>query len=180
MTPLLYAVLGLGLALGLFVAVGSLLPRTHRAASRIRLRHPPEMIWAVVRNLESVPGWWAEIRKSERLSDQVGQERYRQTLGNSVDMTLVVAESVPGRLLRTTIDAPPGAAFGGSWIYELKPAPEGTELRVTEEGWIGNPLFRVMARVMGYHRTLDSYLTALARRFGEPAIPEHVSSTTPG
>jgi uncharacterized protein YndB with AHSA1/START domain len=175
MTALLYAVLGLGLALGLLMAVGSLLPRTHRATSRIRLRLPPEMIWAAVRNLESVPGWWAEIRKSERLPDQVGQERYRQTLGNSFGMTLVVAESVPARLLRTTIDAPPGAAFGGSWIYELKPAQEGTELRVTEEGWIGNPLFRVLARVMGYHRTLDSYLAALSRRLGETAIPEHVS-----
>jgi uncharacterized protein YndB with AHSA1/START domain len=180
MTLLLCALAGLGLAVTVLVVAGSLLPRTHRATSRILLRHPPEMVWAVVRNLEGVPAWWVEVRKAERLPDQAGQERYRQTLGNNFSLSLVVTESVPRERLRTTIDAQPGAAFGGSWIYELKPAQDGAELRVTEEGWIGNPLFRVITRLMGYHRTLDSYLTALSRRFGESAIPEHLPSRPPG
>ena len=180
MTTLLYALLALALALGLLVTVGWRLPRTHTATSRIRLPHPPETVWAVVRNLEGVPAWWTAVRGSERLSDPVGQERYRQTLGHNFTMTLMVTESMPRERLRTTIDTAPGAAFGGSWIYELKPAPEGTELRLTEEGWISNPLFRVITRVMGYHRTLDGYLAALSRHFGESARPEHVASRSPG
>jgi uncharacterized protein YndB with AHSA1/START domain len=172
MSTLLHAAFGLALVLGLLLTAGWLLPQSHAAASRIRLLHPPEMVWAVVRNLEGVAAWWPEVRKSERLPDQAGQERYRQTLGNNLTMTLVVTESLPPARLRTTVDAPPGAAYGGSWVYELRPAREGTDLRLTEEGWIGNPLFRVVVRIMGHHRTLNSYLAALSRRLGESARPE--------
>jgi uncharacterized protein YndB with AHSA1/START domain len=175
MTAFLYSLLGVALAVGALRLIGSRLPRGHRAASRIRLEHPPEIVWAVVRNLEEVPQWWAEVHASERLSDQVGQERYRQTLGNNFSMTIMVAQSVPSRLLRTVIDAPPGASFGGAWIHELTPVGGGVEIRITEEGWIANPFFRLAARVMGYHRTLDSYLASLARRLGETALPEHMS-----
>jgi hypothetical protein len=89
-------------------------------------------------------------------------------------MILIVTEERGPNLLRTTIDAPPGAPFGGTWVYELTPSGGGTVLQITEEGWIDNALFRVVSRVMGYHRTLDRYLMALARRFGETAKPEHV------
>lgn len=174
MTLLLYALIGLGLAGGLLAFIGSRLPLSHRATSRIRLAHPPEMVWAVIRNFEDVPGWWREVRASERLADHLGQERYRQTLGHNFGMTIVVAEAVPRRLIRTIIETEPGAAFGGAWIYELSPHGEGTEVRITEEGWIRPPLFRAVARVTGYHRTLDGYLAALARRFHEAARPEHV------
>jgi hypothetical protein len=40
---------------------------------------------------------------------------------------------------------------------------------------VSNPVFRVVSRVMGHHRTLDSYLVALARRFGTTAGAEHVT-----
>ena len=166
--------LGLGLTGVLLTLVGLSMPRNHRASSRLRLTHPPELVWGIIRNLEAVPGWWPEVKRVERLADQVGQERVRQILGNNFAMTLVVAESVSAIRLRTVIDAPPGAAFGGAWIYELTPAGNGTEIRVTEEGWIANPFFRLAARAAGRHRTLDSYLRALSLRLGEMAQPEHV------
>jgi len=176
MMVLLYVLLGLGLAVAALMVIGSRIPRGHRATSRIRLEHPPEMVWAVIRNFEDLPRWWPEVRTTERLADQLGQERYRQTLGNNFEMTLVVAESVPRERLRTVIETGPGAAFGGAWMYELAPLGAGTEVQLTEEGWIRPPLFRLMARLVGYHRTLDGYLAALARRFHESARPEHVSS----
>lgn len=153
--------------------IGSRLSRSHRAASRIRLAQPPEAVWPVVRSLEAVAGWWPEVKRSERLDDQAGLKRYRHTLDN-FDMVLIVAEDQPPSLLRTTIDSPPGAPFGGAWIYELTPSGNGTVIQVTEEGWIDNPFFRVIAGTMGFHRTMDSYLKALGRHLGETVTPEHL------
>jgi uncharacterized protein YndB with AHSA1/START domain len=170
---------GLALATGILALFGWWTPRNHHATSRLRLVHAPEQVWAVVRDLEGVPRWWPEMRNAEHLPDRVGQDRYRQTLRNNFTMTVCVAESEPGVRLRTVIDAPPGAPFGGAWIYELLTVGTGTELRVTEEGWIGPVIFRAIARLMGYHRTLDGYLSALARRLGEAARPEHISPSSP-
>ncbi len=154
--------------------IGGWLPRSHRASSRILLNQPRPLVWAIVRNQTDIANWWPEVRQVERLSDQVGQERWRQTLGNGVAMSLVIAEAEPPQRLRTVIDAEPGAPFGGGWLYELSVAGAGTELRVTEEGWIAHPILRGVARLMGHHRTLDSYLVALAHRLGETARPSHV------
>ena len=48
-------------------------------------------------------------------------------------------------------------------------------MTVTEQGWVANPLFRFLSRVVfGHYGTLDSYLTALGKRFGEDVMPVHL------
>jgi hypothetical protein len=84
-----------------------------------------------------------------------------------------VDDTPPHRFI-TNIVAEKGSAFGGRWVYSLSPMPSGTTLRVTEEGWIGPPPFRVMATMGGLHRTIDGMLGALAKRFGEDMKPTHV------
>ena len=44
-----------------------------------------------------------------------------------------------------------------------------TAMRIGDGGGAG-----AMAALMGRHRTLDSYLTALAARFGTTYLPEHL------
>jgi uncharacterized protein YndB with AHSA1/START domain len=173
MKILLLVVASLAVLVALSGLIGSRLARNHRAVSRIRLSLPPEAVWPTVRDLEAVGGWWPEVKRSERLTDQAGLQRYQHTLDDFA-MILLVTEDQPPHLLRTTIDSPPGAPFGGAWIYELTPSGSGTVLTVTEEGWIDNPFFRVAARAMGYHRTLDGYLAALAKHLGATAPPEHL------
>ena len=85
----------------------------------------------------------------------------------------IAEESAPTRL-RTVIEDT-GAPFGGEWIYRITPEGAGSVLEVTEEGWVSNPVFRVVSRLVGYHRTMDSYLAALARRLGATSRPEHVT-----
>jgi uncharacterized protein YndB with AHSA1/START domain len=185
MTALLIIVAALAAVfLGLRL-IGSQMTRNHSAKSRILLAHPPAMVWATLRNQQEIPTWWPEVQRVERLPDRVGRERWvshempvgeatLKTLGNGITMTLIVAESTPPNRMRTVVDAEPGAAFGGSWIYELNPSGEGTEVRISEESWLANPILRVFASLMGYHRTIDGYLRALARRFGETAEPTHL------
>ena len=59
-------------------------------------------------------------------------------------------------------------------MYRVEAAPVGHTVCITEEGWISNPVFRAVASLMGFHGTLDSYLTALAGRFGVSYRPEHL------
>lgn len=58
--------------------------------------------------------------------------------------------------------------------------PGGTEVSVTEDGWIANKFFRVVSKVMGYYGTLDGYLKALGAKFGDQVRPEHLEGMRDG
>ena len=169
----LIVVLVLVILVGGGVVTGYALPRTHRAASRITLRQPPFEVWAVVRDLGALQGTWKELKSARKLPDTGGREIWEQNAGG-YPMRLIVEESVSPSRLVTRIDAAPDAAFGGTWTYELVPQGSGTQLTVTEDGYVSNPVFRVMMKLMGVHRTADGYLRALGVKLGESVQPEHV------
>jgi uncharacterized protein YndB with AHSA1/START domain len=172
-----WVLIGLG-ALAVLAAVvmvaGSLISRTHRVSSRATLAQPPHAVWAAVRDLGALPTFWKDLTRSERLPDREGREAWTHTMKSGFAMALVVVEEDPPRRLVTEIAAPPGSPFGGKWIYQLAATPGGTEVTVTEDGWIANPIFRVVSRITGYHGSLDSYLRALGGRFGETVRPLHL------
>ena len=168
---ILMIVLGAVLGLVALVAlVGLFLPREHRVLRSIVLHQPPESVWVVVRDFGALPGWWSEVKSVERLPDEGGKERWRQNVGG-FDMPLEIAEEQAPRRLVTRILAAEDAAFGGRWIYEIEPMAEGSRLTVTEDGWIGNVLFRTMAQVTGLDTTIKQYLTALGKKLGEDVTP---------
>lgn len=152
---------------------GALVSRDHRATSTVTLQQPPDTVWTVVRDLGGIPAWWPEITRSERLPDRDGREAWQQKM-SGFDVPLVILDSDPPRRLVTKIDAGEGAAFGGTWTYELAPADSGTRISITEAGWVSNPIFRFMSRfIFGYYGSLDGYLKALGKRFGEEVVPTH-------
>ena len=155
--------------------IGSMVSRDHCATSTISLHQPPDSVWKVVRDIGGLPSWFPAMQRSERLPDRDGREVWRQKM-SSFDVPIIVKESTPPRRLVTEIDAATGAAFGGTWTYELTPeaAEGGTRISVTEAGWIANPIFRFLSRfVFGYYGSLDGYLKALGARFGETVRPSH-------
>jgi len=154
-------------------AIGALLPRSHRAASGLTLQQPPAAVWAVVRDLGALQGTWTELKSARRLADSGGKELWEQNAGGW-PMRMIVEESTPPARLVTRIDAPADATFGGSWTYVLEPAGSGTRLTITEDGYVSNPLFRLMMKLMGEHRTMDGYLRALGSKLGERVEPAHV------
>ncbi len=166
-------VVGLILIVGLVFAVGLVLPREHRATSRIALRQSPEEVWGVVRDLGALVGTWPDLKSARRLPDQGGKEVWEQNAGG-FPLKLIIEESVPPEHLVARIDAAPDATFGGIWTYELRAAADGSTVTVTEAGYVNNPLFRTMMKLMRVHRTADGYLAALGRKFGEIVTPEHV------
>lgn len=162
-------VIGLGL---LLMLIGFLLPRNHVATSRVDLKQPIDSVWAVVRALGNTPGFWPEIKSASRLPDVEGKENWNQTMKNGFALPLIIDEDQPPNLLVTRIAAP-NAPFGGVWRYQLESVDGRTRVTITEDGWVSNPMFRVISRLMGHHATLDSFLKALAKKFGETATPVH-------
>ena len=85
------------------------------------------------------------------------------------EMPLETVEAVaPQRLVRKI---GPGLPFGGTWTYELTPEGGGTQLKITEDGEVYNPIFRVVGKFMDQTATITGFMTGLAKKFGEaPAI----------
>jgi uncharacterized protein YndB with AHSA1/START domain len=152
--------------------IGVMLPRDHRATSHIMLQTSPAEVWPAVRNLDALLGSWKDLESAGRVADQNGKEVWQQKAGG-FEMKLIIEEATPPSYLVTRIDAPPDAAFGGTWTYQLTPEGTGTRVTITEAGYVSNPIFRVMMKAMGTHRSLDGFLTGLGAKFGQSVAPEH-------
>jgi hypothetical protein len=157
---------------GVAAAVGTMLPKGHRASAVASIAAPPEAVWALVHDFSAWPSWNPAIRTMERLPDRDGQAVWAFSESSGRITTRVVESAPPGggrpgRLV-TRIDDP-DLPFGGSWTWEIAAAGAGTEVRITEDGEVYNPIFRFMARfVFGHDGTLKAYLAALSRRFPAP------------
>jgi uncharacterized protein YndB with AHSA1/START domain len=157
------------------IGVGSRLPKTHIAASRIRLPAPPEDIWAVLTDFGGHAEWRPGLKKVELGPDIDGLPSWYEVCASNLKVHFRVVESKPPRRLVTRLvgDKLP---LTGSWVYELTATPEGTELVVTEQDRIFSPFFRFLTRfVVNHHAVMDVFLIALARAFGESVRPEHLN-----
>lgn len=148
---------------GLAVLIGSRLSKTHHASVDKMFPVPADVIWATITNVEAFPTWRAGVTRVERLPDRNGYPVWIEH-GRSGHLTLGVERMEAPRLLVGRI-ADPNLPFGGTWTYELAPAPGGCRLTITEDGEIYNPLFRFMARfIFGYESTIRGYMTSLETR----------------
>lgn len=121
--------------------VGAMLPRTHRASRTLRLKRPPAEVWPMV------------IQATQASSTPVD-----------------ILESVaPNRLVTRVTEAEKN--FGGTWTIVIAPVPSGSEVTIVEDGWVANPIFRVVSRlVIGHHATMDGILKKVAASLNEEAV----------
>lgn len=114
---------------------------------------------------QTQPSWRKDVKKVELISDGPDGPVWREEGSNTLSLR-TTEWNPPLRLVRTIADKDLG--FGGRWIYELAPQDGGTRVTVTEEGEVYNPIFRFISRLfLNQAATIESYLTALAQRFGE-------------
>ncbi len=158
---------------GATFAYGSSLPREHLVTSRIELAQPVDQVWAVVRNPAALRGTWGDLTSAERVTNASGRETWAQTV-DGVDILLQVTEAQPPRRMVTTVVAGADAPFGGTWTYVLAPVQGGTQVTITEDGWIESPLYRAMGRMFGLHGSIEGYLKALGTHFSEVVRPERL------
>jgi hypothetical protein len=153
------------------VVIGFLLPKHHVASRAITLKRKPEDVFQLVSDFKAAPSWRSDVREVDLLPPAEGHFRYREK-GTNGAITMEIVESNPSSRMVTRI-ADKDLPFGGIWIFDISPTPEGCRLNITERGEIYNPVFRFVSRfVLGYHRTLDTYLNNVSRRFEETSLPQ--------
>ena len=158
------------LIVAVMALIGSQLPRTHTASRSITLRQPRPTVYAVIRDFKSAPAWRRGVKSSEVIATP-GQ-KLRFTEHGSDDVTYELTEDVPNQRIVTRI-LNTDLGYSGQWTYELTDENGGTRVKITEDGDVSNVVFRFMSRyVFGHTSTMDSYLTALAKKFGETATPQ--------
>lgn len=157
---------GLLLLAGIVALIGSRLPKTHVASRSILLRQSPQNVYAVVRDFASAPKWRSDVKQVEVEESQGGPVYFRE-VGKNGTVNYELVEDVPGQRMVTRIrDIDLG--YSGQWTYLFAAENGGTRVTIREDGEVSNVLFRFMSRyIFGHTATIDSYLTSLAKHFGE-------------
>ncbi len=156
----------LGALIALILVVGAMLPRRHQAIREITLHRPAREVYATARDFGSGASWRPDLQRVEMLD----AARFREHSKNGT-VTYEILEDIPdAKVVTRIVDRDLG--YSGSWTYEFLPAENGTRVRITEDGEVSNIFFRFMSRfVFGHTSTIDGYLTALGRKFGETVTP---------
>ncbi len=151
---------------------GRSLPREHRVSSTITLVARPDTVYRVIRNVRGAALWWTDVQSVRPLAGKP-RESWEEDMGASGKVQLEITSENPGSQLITTVLNDDQQDWGGKWIYTVSSSASGTEVRITEEGWVEKPFFRVVSKLIGHHKTVDSYLSSLAAYFGEVSVPRH-------
>lgn len=164
-------VAGLLLLAGIIAVIGSTLPKAHVASRSILLHRTPQEVYTVVRDFDSAPKWRSDVKRIE-VDAQPGKPVYFREDGKNGTINYELVEDVPPQRMVTRIrDTDLG--FSGQWTYSFAPENGGTRVTIREDGEVSNVIFRFMSRyVFGQTATIDSYLTSLAKHFGENDTPK--------
>ncbi len=156
----LFGPLGGSLALGL---VGLAISPVHREETTQIYQTSPETIWGVLTDLDGMPAWRQDLVALERLPGPDGTVRWRETVSGRDPVTYQRTESDPPARLVVQVTAPgPGPR---RWEYRIRSVDLGTELAVTEERSIGNPVLRPFVMLFGSDRDrIETFARELADR----------------
>jgi len=167
----------LAVLVGIVYVIGLILPQNHTAVVSAKFDRPADVVWAAVIDIGAWHNWNKSLQRIEHLGDTNGHATWRLT-DSGMSMTYEIVEATPpaggaaGRMVTRIL---PGLAFGGTWTYEVAPAPggAGTVVTITEAGEIYNPFFRFMARFFfGYTGTAAAWLRAFGGQWGAGVAPE--------
>jgi hypothetical protein len=164
-------VAGVVVLAGIVALIGSRLPKSHVASRSILLRRLPQDVYAVARAFDSAPKWRSDVKHVEVDVRAGGPVHFREEAKHGT-VNYELAEDVPGnRMVTRILDTDLG--YSGQWTYTFEPESGGTRVTIREDGEVSNVIFRFMSHyVFGQTSTIDSYLTSLAKHFGEEATPQ--------
>lgn len=161
---MLLAVAGLAMLVFVVALIGWMLPRNHRASRTVLIHASPDAVFGIVTDVARASAWRSGVTAVDILpNDAQGRRRFRERDTRGAVTYRVEISERPSRFV-TRIDEK--LPYGGSWSYELRPAPDGTtELTITEDGEVYGPVFRVMQKVFfSPYASMDRYLVDLNRR----------------
>lgn len=160
----LYTLVGLVGIVGLVAVIGLVLPKAHHASRTVTYAAPPATVFGVIADVEQYPAWRSDTSRVEVLADD-GQGRRFKEYGRHGALTYrIEVLEPPARMIARIADR--SLPFGGAWTYELRETDSGgTELTITEDGEVYNPIFRFISHFfMSQTATIEAYQAALAVR----------------
>src|ERR1700682_5382694 len=113
---ILIAIAGLAALVALAAIIGATLPRNHVASRSLTLRRSPQEIWPVIMQATAASSVPVDVVESDPPRRQVTRVRDTEKM------------------------------FGGTWTITITPTATGGTLTITEDGWVGNPIFRFVSR----------------------------------
>ncbi len=155
---LIYGGLAVVIIPAIVVLIGAALPKEHVAMRTIQLRAPASDVFALIAG----PSDWRGL-KYELLTESPLKWRETDSSGDAITYERVET-TAPRRIVNRIAD--PTLPFGGSWTYEIAPSESGSQLTITENGEVNNPLFRFVSRfIMGHTATIEKYQRDVAAHF---------------
>ncbi len=174
MQIILGLVLILASLLAIALIIGSRLPKTHVAASCIKLKAKPEEIWHILTDFKAYPSWRMGLKRVEVRQAEDGLPMWIEVSSKASKIPFKVIEAKPPSWLVTQItdDALP---LRGRWTYQLREENGETVLTITETERIYHPLFRFCLRyLISYHSAMDVFLAELAWKLGQVPQVKHL------
>jgi uncharacterized protein YndB with AHSA1/START domain len=168
MTFLAYLVFMLALTAVLALIVGSRMPRDHVSAVRGIYNAPLADVWALVSDPTQSATWRGDVKRVDVLPTTDGRLAWKETTGHGVTAYEMAAQQpMVSQITRITDETLP---YGGQWEFLLTPRATGTELLITERGFVKPALMRLLARtVFSPTKTMVAYHQSLANRLRERA-----------
>ena len=153
-------------------AIGVMLPRDHVASRIGTYQVPPDKVWVAITDVDAMPTWRIGLKSVARLPDRDGMPAHIENTAAG-KLRIETQSMEPTRKLVNKIGGE-NLPFGGTWVFDVTPTADGSTLRITENGYVTNPIFRFVGRFfIGYTSEMEKYLTGLAQHFGEkPQIGE--------
>ena len=154
---------GLAVVVLIVVVVGAMLPKAHTASRTVRIASPPDALFALLSDVDRYQSWRPDVKSLQRLPDRDGKPAWIEDAGG-MKIPLHFERMERPSLLVSRIDGS-DLPFGGSWTYQIAPAPGGSDLTITENGEVSNVVFRFMSRfIFGHHATMDGFIKHLQAR----------------
>jgi hypothetical protein len=151
--------------------IGAVLPRNHVVSRKIILHRSPSEIYQSVRDFDAAPNWRSDVERVEMIATPDNHVRFREH-GKHGAVTYDLVEDRPSEKMITRI-ADLNLGYSGTWTYTFIKEADGTLVQITEAGEVSNILFRFMSRfVFGQSGTIEKYLSALGKKFGENVSPQ--------
>jgi hypothetical protein len=153
------------------LVIGAALPKNHVVSRHVILHRRPSEVYETVRNFSAAPSWRPDLTRVEMIPTGDDHVRFREH-GKQGAVTYNLIEDRPNEKIVTRI-ADQDLGYSGSWTYTFQSEADGTRLEITEAGEVSNILFRFMSRfVFGQTGTIEKYLAALGRKFGQEVSPQ--------
>ena len=162
-------VVAMGALVGVVALLGNQLPVGHVASRYVMIGAPIDVVFSTITEFEAAASWRDLKSVTVTKDPESGRQRVTEE-SSSGPITMEVEQLVPPkRLVMRIVDE---SAFGGAWAYALEPQGNATRITITEHGEVYNPVFRFVGKyIMGYTRTIDSYLMSLGRKLGSEVVP---------